>query len=416
MNYERINKQNLGKIFLNFSFRSIANLVSKALGLITLPIITRALGPEGYGNYNLVNLIAQYTFLPVALLGLRIYGIREIAGEKKQNSYATNILSMQFTVAVIAVFVSTIITFIIFRSNSFSFISIIIGYLIVFANTFDLEFFYVAKKALVFPTITRLIGQVFYIVGVILFIKSPDDLPILVFLAALTPAIADFIQLRKFNSKYEKIKLRLAINEAFSTLKITYKLGISTNLEAFYPSIPQLLLPILLGSYALGIFTGGYIIYSFLVMFYVTLFYALAPYLVKLNSHTIKVRRKYHLLMFLIIIFFSGIIGLGLYSFGEPLLILILGKSFGESGIVFKTISLTLIPLAPINMLFGNILIFSGNDKYYLYSIIVSSISIIISAPILIINYNVVGSVYAIAISMFIGMLLTIYFYFKSKS
>ncbi|MBK7377409.1 MAG: oligosaccharide flippase family protein [Ignavibacteriales bacterium] len=403
-------------LFINFSFRSAANLLSKFIGLVTLPIITRALGPEGYGNFNLVNLIAQYTFLPIALLGLRTYGIREIAGEKKQNSYANNILSMQFSIAVIAVFISTIVTYIIFRSNSFLFISIIIGYLLVFTNTFDLEFFYVAKKDLVFPTLARLIGQAFYVGGVILFIKSPNDVPILVFLAALTPAIADLIQLKKFNSKYAKISFRPTFKEALNTLKTTYKLGISTNLEGFYPSIPQLFIPIFLGAYALGIFAGGYKIYSILVMFYVTLFYALAPYLVKLNSYTINVRRKYHLLMFVIILFFSGIIGLMLYLFGEPLLILILGKNFGESGIVFKAISLTLIPITPISMLLGNILIYSGNDKYYLYSVIISSISVLISSPILIKNYNVVGSVYALAISMFIGILSEVYFYFKSNS
>ena len=63
----------LKRLFINFSFRSIANLLSKIIGLITLPIITRALGPEAYGNFNLVGIIAHYTSLPIGMLGLRNY-------------------------------------------------------------------------------------------------------------------------------------------------------------------------------------------------------------------------------------------------------------------------------------------------------------------------------------------------------
>ncbi len=404
------------KFFINFSFRSAANLLIKFIGLITLPIITRALGPESYGNYNLVTIIAQYTSLPIALLGLRSYGIREIAGNKKNNGYALNILSMQFGVSLFAILISTLTTFFIFKSNIFLFTSILIGYIIVFSNAFDLEFFYVAKKDLVFPTTARLVGQLVYVFGVILFIKNPNDTPILVLLTALTSAISSFLQLRKYHENYGNIKIRLSLKEILATIKITYKLGFSTNLEGFVPSIPQLLIPIMLGSYALGIFTGGYKIYAILVMFYVTLFYALSPYLVKLNDCVVKTRRKYHLLMFGIIVLFSGIIGLGLFLFGDPLLILILGKSFGESTVVFKAVSLTLIPLTPITMFFGNILIYSGREKYYLTSLLISGIAILITSPVFLKSYNAVGAVYAMAASMFVGILVSCYYYLKSES
>ncbi len=404
------------KLFINFSFRSAANLFSKVIGIITLPIITRALGPEGYGDYSLVNIVLQYTILPIGLLGLRPYGIRELAKNNQKNDYALNILSMQFTMALIAVLVSSVVALILFKSNQLLLIAIFISYISVFANSLNLDFFFVAKKKIIFPAVARLIGQFFFVLGVVLFIKNPNDIPILVFFAALTPAIADIIQLQRFHTKYGKIWFKISIKETLHTFRTTYKLGISSNLEGFYPSIPQLLIPILLGSYALGIFAGGYKIYLILLMFYITLFYALAPYLVKLNSYNKNVKRKYHLLMFVLITFFGGIFGLGLYLFGEPIIILILGKNFGESVVIFKAISLTLIPFAPIGMLLGNILIYSGNDKYYLLSNVVSTITILISAPLLIKNFNALGGVYAMAIALFAGILTSAYFYFKAES
>jgi len=402
------------KLLINFSFRSIANLFSKAIGLITLPIITRALGPEGYGNFNLIILIVAYTTVPINLLGLRSYGIREIAGNRKSDQYAINILSMQNTVSILAVFISTIITFFIFKENLFLYSMIIIGYLMVFSNASNLEFFYVAKKDLVFPTIARLIGQGVYVVGVISLIKNPNDLPILVFLTVLTSALSILIQLRKFHLNFGKVKLKLNFKETFGTFKKTYKLGISQSLEGLYPSIPQLLIPIFLGTYALGIFAGGYKVYSILMMFYVTLFYAMAPYLVKLNEYPVNLRRKYHLFIFILITFFGLTTGMILYFFGEPILLLILGDKFHESVVVFNVLSLTLIPLTPINMLILNILIFSDNDKYYLYSMLSSIATILISSVFLIQRFGAVGAVYSMAISMFISIIVAFYFYTKT--
>lgn len=401
------------KLFINFSFRSAANLFSKLLSLITLPIITRALGPEAFGNYNLVTIIANYTMLPIGIMGLRSYGIREIAAKRKENSYALNILSMQFTISLLAVLISLIITYIIFKSQLLLFTAIIFGYILVFSRSFDLEFFYVSQKDLVFPTVASIIGQLFYVAGVVLFIKNPNDFVVLVLLSSLTPTISAIIQLYKYGVKYSPIKLYFNIKEAILTFKQTYKLGIAQNLEGFIPTIPQILIPSLIGTYALGIFSGGYKVYTLLVMFYVTFFYALAPYIVQLNNYNKTRRRKYHLLIFLIIFSISCLIGLGLFLFGEPLVILILGKGFGGSVLIFKIISLTLIPLAPVVMLLGSIFIYSGLEKYYLVTLIISGIITIILSPLLINYYQAEGAVYTMAITLICSIILLSYFYFK---
>ena len=403
------------KLFINFSFRSFANLLSKAMGLITLPIIARALGPTGYGEFNLIGLIGTYTTMPIGTLGFRSYGIREIAANRKNDEYAMNVLSMQFSVALISVIISSIISYIIFKNNLFLYLSIIIGYLSVFADSLNLEFFYVAKKDLVFPTVARLVGQGIFVIGVVLLIKNPNDVPVLVFLSAFTLVVSDFIQLRKYQSKYNKIKILFTLKEAFRTFKTTYKLGVAQNLENLYSSIPQLLIPIFLGTYALGIFSGGYKIFTILVMFYVTLFYALAPYLVKLNSFAYRTRRKYHMFMASIIALFSITFGLILFSFGGPILNIILGKSFSESVLIFKVISLTLIPLTPLHMLLLNILIYSDNDKYYLYCMLVSTITVLVTSTFLINNFGAVGGVYSMAIGLTASIIIGFYFYLRTS-
>jgi len=401
------------KLAFHFSTRSLANLFSKLVGLITLPIITRALGPEAYGNYNLVMVIVQYTALPIGLLGFRSYSIREIAAERKQISYAMEILSLQFSMAIVSICLSFIVAYIIFKTNMLLFLAILLGYLIVFARAFDLEFFFVSQKDLAFPTIAKIIGQVFYVVGVVLFIKKPNDFVVLVLLASLSPIIGDIIQLRRYIKNHSTFRLKINFSQLWSTFKKTWMLGISQNLEGFLGTIPQLLLPIMLGTYALGIYVGGMKVYSILMLFYVTFFYALAPYLVQLNKKPMEKQKKYHLLIFLLMFSASSAIGIFLYMFGEPLIVLLMGKSFGESVIVFKAISITMIPLIPIMMLLGNILIYSGHEKYYLIGLIVDGIVILITAPLFISHFGVEGAVYSLALAMLITILVLSYYYFK---
>jgi len=401
------------KFAFNFSTRSLANLLSKLLGLITLPIITRALGPEAYGNYNLVMVIVQYASLPIGLLGLRSYGIREIASGRKKTSYAMDILSLQFSMAIVTICISLIVAYFIFKANVLLLLAIVLGYLIVFARAFDLEFFFVSQKDLAFPTIAKIIGQLFYVIGVVLFIKKPTDFVVLVFLTSLSPVIGDIIQFRRYIKNYSKFRLGINFRELLSTFKRTWMLGISQNLEGFLGTIPQLLLPVMIGTYALGIYAGGMKVYSILILFYVTFFYALAPYLVQLNKKSKHKQKKYHLFIFLLLFSISSALGIFFYMFGESLIVLLLGKSFGESVLIFKAISFTMIPLVPIVMLLGNILIYSGHEKYYLIGLIVDGIAIIVTAPLFISHFGVVGAVYSLALSMLITIVVLFYYYFK---
>ena len=66
------------KILSNYVWQTSYNLLVIILPIITVPIVSRALGPSGIGLYNYVNSIVSY-FTLVAGLGLATYGVREIA-------------------------------------------------------------------------------------------------------------------------------------------------------------------------------------------------------------------------------------------------------------------------------------------------------------------------------------------------
>lgn len=346
-------------------------------------------------------------------MGLRSYAIREISSGRKDKMYAEEVLSLHLTLTILSILVSLLICILILQNDLLFITGLLFGYLTVFGRAFDLEFYYVSQKNLAFPTYASLFGQLLYASGVVLLIKGRNDYPILVLLTAFSILTSDIIQIYKFGSENGKIRLKLKFNELISTFKKTYILGISQNLEGFLPTIPQILLPGLAGIYSLGIVSGSLRVYSVITLFYVTLFYALAPYIVKIQSYQIEGRRKYHLLLFLTIFCAASTIGLVLFFFGDFFVILILGDEFIKSVELFKLISITLIPLTPIIMLLGNIFIYSGLEKYYLISLIISGIVSVIISPFLISKYAETGTVYSMIITSSLLLLSQSYFYFR---
>lgn len=62
----------------NFFYQTIFQLAKIIMPIVTIPIVSNALGPDGVGLYNYTHSIAQY-FVLFSGLGITLYGNREIA-------------------------------------------------------------------------------------------------------------------------------------------------------------------------------------------------------------------------------------------------------------------------------------------------------------------------------------------------
>ncbi|OIL07657.1 hypothetical protein ATW93_10060 [Oenococcus oeni] len=69
------------KTLSNFIYQSFYQLLILILPIITLPIVSRSLGPEGVGQYKFISTFSGY-FVLIAGLGLQVYGVRETASKK----------------------------------------------------------------------------------------------------------------------------------------------------------------------------------------------------------------------------------------------------------------------------------------------------------------------------------------------
>lgn len=85
----------------NFLYNVLLNISSIIFPLVTSPYVARVLEPDGIGLYNFANTYANY-FALVALLGMPIYGVREVAKVRDEKALLTNLISQLMTISIIS--------------------------------------------------------------------------------------------------------------------------------------------------------------------------------------------------------------------------------------------------------------------------------------------------------------------------
>lgn len=398
----------LSKITFNFSIRIAGNVISKLLAVVTIPIIARALGPEAYGNYNLVIVILTYTGLAVNF-GFTVYGIREVAQAEDLNELVSSIISARFSLCCFSILLSGLIVIFIFHNHAHLLIAIFLGFTMVVAQVFENDFYFFGKGNMVIPSVAQIIGRLVFTLGVFLFIKRSSHLVLLVSLYSLYYMIASGIGIF-FLLKKVSFKISFSLKKAWQLLRKTYRLGISARLELVQGSFPIIVISALLGSFQLGIFSAAFRFFTIILLVYQTIMIALAPYLVKINRLNRETRFFYMniLLMGMILVgIFSAIF---LITIGDSIIMLLFGKSFELSTPIFRLICLIVIPLTPISMLLGSFLIYMNQDKKYMVSTVVAAAVILVATPALVLLFSSKGAVWALGLSTLSSIMVSMYY------
>lgn len=162
------------KLVINFVYQAAYQILLVILPIITIPIVSGALGPEGLGVFNFVNSIVAY-FILVAGLGMANYGVREISlvrHDRKQLSkkfWELQIFNSCFSLSTLLVYIA----FSFFAENT---IYYLVGGISVFSCLFDITWFFSGIEEFKKITIRNFIVKLLSFVLIVLFIKEPSDL------------------------------------------------------------------------------------------------------------------------------------------------------------------------------------------------------------------------------------------------
>ncbi|OGZ58094.1 MAG: hypothetical protein A3B96_02460 [Candidatus Spechtbacteria bacterium RIFCSPHIGHO2_02_FULL_43_15b] len=269
------------KIALNAAISAGSRLVSMAFGLVSVSLVIRTLGQEGFGQYSTV-LAYLALFVIAADLGLHSLMAREISrSERDLSAVSSNFFSLRFAGTVIFLALGFLLCFLFpypievkmaigLGSFGFLFLSMSQILLVVFQKYLTLH------KAAIAEVLGRTVQVLFVYLIYIRFgdlnITTSENMSqgkvlylfiLVMSLASLTIFFFEFVFVRKT----VKISLNFKFKEWYQILKVAWPIALSIALTLIYFKIDTIFLSVMKPPEHVGIYGAAYRVLESLIFF-----------------------------------------------------------------------------------------------------------------------------------------------------
>ncbi|ONN43580.1 oligosaccharide flippase family protein [Enterococcus mundtii] len=259
----------------NFIYQSIFQIMKIVIPIITIPIVSMALGPAGIGIFNYTNSIAQY-FVLVASLGVAMYGNREIALAYNRQEDISKlfweivVFKAILTLAVFFIYIA-VVSFLP-NSNYFYFQS-----LTILAVLFDISWFFMGIEDFKLTSVSSLFVQIITFVLILLFIKDSNDVGIYILIQTAGIFVSQVLVwfFIKPYITFQKINLK----KSFSHIKGSFEFFIPQVAITLYTNLNKTLLGLFIGASAVGFYTNSLTLNTVFITIINTLDIVLLPHM-----------------------------------------------------------------------------------------------------------------------------------------
>ena len=351
------------KVIKNYLYNLSYQILTIILPIITVPYVTRIFTSEALGNYIFYNSIVSY-FSLFAMLGIGVYGTKQIAAASDVSSTFWNIYAIQLIASILSIFVYIIVVFSIPQMEGI--VPLIVG-ITLFANMMDISWLFSGKEDFKKITIRNVIIRVIGVISIFTFVKSSDDLYLYVFLIVIFDFLGQFvmwvpakkfIKRPSFNTRIMKKNLHPIV------LLFLPQVAIS-----LYVVLDRTLLG-LLGSYSdVGIYEQGQKLVSILLKVVSSLGVVMLPRVANLLSER-RDKEAQNMVKFSFILYNLIIFPMifGLIAVNEVFVKLFLGQNFQDVKYVLYVIVLNIMFVGWTNILGYQVLVVRNKNKEFMLS------------------------------------------------
>lgn len=210
----------------NFIYNTFYQILCLIVPLITIPYISRVLGPTGVGTYSYIHSIITY-FVMLASLGTYSYASREISRNRDDRKKISKIF---WEIEIMTVFTSllAILLWLIISLLYADYTMYMLAMSLLLVNAMlDISWLYAGLEQFKYTVIINSIFKVFGIFLIFTFVKNQDDLINYIFISSvvsLLGTVSMWFYLKKFINK-------------FSFKNLQYKEHFRNTLIYFIPTI-----------------------------------------------------------------------------------------------------------------------------------------------------------------------------------
>ena len=392
----------------NTFYNVLLNLAAVVFPLITAPYVSRVLEPDGIGLFNFSNTYAGY-FALVAMLGIPTYGVREVAKLKDDKEALSQLISQLMSIATITTLVVSIIYILtivaIGQLSENNLIFLIAGFAIYLAP-FKINWYYQGIEDFGVITKVSLVVRTLSVICLFVFVREKDDLIIYVILSILGGVLANIWNfLRMWRMEIKPRFTLQGLKQHMSPLMILFASSIAVSI---YTVLDTLMIGFIKDYEETGYYTSAMHISRIILSAVTSLSLVAVPrisYYMKNRDYDnidILVSKSFSVVSFL-----AFPTAIGMACIAPTFAPLFFGVKFVGSVIPMMILSFLVIIIGFNNLTGTQILIGMGYDKYFLYSMLVGTLSNFILNCILIPYMGAVGASIASIIAEVLVLLVS---------
>lgn len=370
------------KLIKNFASLSIVQGVNYIFPLLTVPYISRIIGPEGYGYINYSTAFVSY-FILLVTYGFDLTGTRKLAriestDQKAINRIVSNVLTARFLLFLVSVIL--FIGFLLFFEPIKKYTEVtIILFASCFAAVFSPQFIFQGFQDLTVFAKSNFIRGILNTILVFLLIKKPDDY---IILAVLNSFFILIINILLFCFALYRFKIKLRFFSLVESIKLIIEekmIFFSTVVISLYTTTNVVVLGFFVNTVDVGYYTTSHnflnIVNSVIA---VPLSTALFPFIGKAFTGSkekglLAVQKVLPIVAYLTL--FSSLL---LYFFAPMIIKLFYGNQFDNAILPLKIISFLPFIIGLSNIFGIQIMLNLGMDKlFFKVTFIVSVIGLV---------------------------------------
>ena len=408
------------RIAHNTIIQITGKIISIALGLVTIAMMTRYLGKAGFGQYTTITAFLQ-VFTIFVDMGLALMMVQMISKpnviHEKDNSNAppcqrggnkggegdtiteqklvNNFLSLRFVSSLIFLSIAPLIAIFIPSYSNIIKIGIALTSISFFFGSLTQVLTGIFQKHLRMERVAlaELFGRIFLVGFTVLAIFSKWNLYAFL-IAVVLGSLANFLCLFYFSHKFVKIKFQIDLAVWKNILKQCWPIALSIAFNLVYFKIDTIILSLTRSQAEVGIYGATYRVLEIAIVFPIMFINLVLPFLTLSWANADKEKFKNILQKsfdFLIIIAVPMVVAT--LFLGTKIMTLIAGPQFSASGPVLKILIIA-TAIIFIGNLFGHVIVAIGKQKqmlkYYILTAIVGLAGYLIFIP----KYSYFGAAY----------------------
>lgn len=377
---------------VNYIYNLIYQIAAIIIPIITIPYISRVLGPENIGIYSFTLSISAY-FILFGSLGISLYGKREIAYVQDNKEEYSKIFWELFLLKALFMLISIIIfyfTFVTGNNDYNSFYKILILELI--GEVVDISWLFQGLEEFKKTVLRNLLVKTVSLICIFVFVKNSNDLFIYYLIYVLSILLGNlslWLYLPKF-----LVKIKFKNINIFRHLRETIIFFIPQVAIQIYTVLDRTMIGYLIVDKSeVGFYTQGEKVIKLLLTIITAMGIVMLPRIASKHSEgdtrTIKIylNKSFNLVYFLAFPMIFGII-----SVTDAFVPIFFGKGYDEVIPVMNIISPILLLIGMSNVIGVQYLLPTRHQKEYTLSVIIGAIVNFISNYFLIPKYGACGA------------------------